>query len=296
MRELAYERALREWMAARAMASTTLRYPGASGGEVLAYRLVPAGPPRGIVMFVHGAGNDALYSLPGLIKQFLSRGYQVFTFDLDGHGRSSTTVLDPATLGDAVPAAVRHARIPGSDVPIHLLGISLGGALALHAAAAEPDTFASTAMVAAPLQVRLTRRAMLRELGPRSFQTLWRERGHCGLWGLVPAFGPVKRSIYPLRLGVPPGRGPFGYVDVLNDALERLRLRECARRVSTPVLLAYGEADAIVPIEQGEELARIVPVNRLLRLPRDTHLTAPLAPDTARAVLGWVEAHEHRAA
>jgi pimeloyl-ACP methyl ester carboxylesterase len=296
LRELAYERALREWMTARSMASTTLRYAAASGGEVLAYRLEPAGPPRGVVVFVHGAGNDALYSFPGLIKQFLSRDYRVFTFDLDGHGRSSTSVLDPATLGEAVPAAVRHARIPGCDLPVHLLGISLGGALALHAAAVEPESFASTAMVAAPLQVRLTSRAMLRELGPRSFQTLWRERGHSGMWGLVPAFGPVKRSIYPLRLGVPPGRGPFGYVDVLNDALERLRLPERARDVSAPVLLAYGEADAIVPIEQGEELAKLIPDNRLLRLPHDTHLTIPLAPDTARAVLGWVEAHEHRAA
>jgi pimeloyl-ACP methyl ester carboxylesterase len=294
--ELAYERALLDWMKARSMASVALRYPGASGGEVLAYRLKPAVPPRGVVILVHGAGNDALYSFPGLIKQFLSRGYQLFTFDLDGHGRGSTTVLDPATLGRAVPAAARRARISGSDLPVHLVGISLGGALALHAAALAPDAFASAALVAAPLQVRLTRRAMLRELGPRSFRTLWRERAHCGLWGLVPAFGPVKRSVYPLRLGVPPGRGPFGYVDVLNDALERLRLRECARSVSAPVLLAYGEADAIVPIEQAEELARLIPFNRLLRLPRDTHLTAPLAPATARAVLDWVEAYAHHAA
>lgn len=295
MTELPYERALRSWMAERGMSWERMRYPAVGGGATIAYRLSPAAAPRAVVLLVHGAGNDALFAMSGTIKRLLSRRLEVFSFDVDGHGRDSATRLDPATLHLAVPRAAREAGARERGLPLHLVGVSFGGALALDALAREPGAFASGVLIVAPLSVRLSAGSVLGELRPALFRSLWRERAHTGLWGAVPAFGPVKRATYPLRLGVPPGPGSFGYVEVLNEALDRLRLRESATMVRAPVLLVYGERDRIVPVEQGEELAQLIPGAELLRLPGESHLTAPLAPGAVERIVEWVEAHGARA-
>lgn len=291
MKELGYERALREWMGSRGMSYERHGYARSSGGEVVAYRLAPAGRPRGVVMPVHGAGNDALFSLPGLIKRLLSAGYEVFTFDVDGHGRHSTTRFHPDTAGGAVPEAIRESRAGARGLPLHGIGISLGGALLLHAVGAERHAFASAALLAAPLRIELSRRAVLTEIGVPALRTLWRERRHCGIWGMVPAFGPVKRGTYPLRLGMPSGVGSFGYVDVLNLALERLDLVAIAPDVVTPTLLAYGTADRVVPIGQGETLHGWMRSSELIHLEGETHLTTPLTPGLTARLLEWVGSH-----
>lgn len=291
MSELAYERSLREWMGTRGMSWTRRRYPRSAGGEVVSYRLSPAGPPAAVVMPVHGAGNDALFALPGLIKRLLLAGFEVFSFDLDGHGRASTTTLDPATLGDAVPEAIRQCAAADRGLPLHGVGISLGGSLLLHALGGGPAMLASGTLLAAPLQIRLSARAVLGELGAPALRTLWREREHCGLWGLIPSFGPLKRGLYPLRLAVDPGPGSFGYIDVLNAALKRLELEIAARRVRAPVLLAYGTGDRVVPPAQGETLHRLMPSSELMILEGETHLTTPIAPPVTARVLEWIAGH-----
>jgi alpha-beta hydrolase superfamily lysophospholipase len=291
LNELAYERSLRAWMTARGMEWTRDRYRRAGGGDVTCYRLSPAGPPRAVVMPVHGAGNDALFALPGLIKRLLLDGYEVFSFDLDGHGRASTTTLDPETLGSAVPRAIRETGAGERGLALHGIGISLGGSLLLHALGAERGDLASGSLLAAPLKIELSTRAVLGEMGIPALRTLWREREHCGIWGLVPSFGPVKRGLYPLRLAVPPGPGSFGYVDVLNIALDRLDLEDAASRVRAPVLLAYGGADRVVPASQGERLHRLIPSSELLLLERETHLTTPLAPAVMARVREWIGGH-----
>lgn len=270
------------------MTWTRLRYRRSAGGEVVCYRLAPPRSPRAVVIPVHGAGNDALFALPGIIKRLLLAGYEVFSFDLDGHGRASTTTFDPETVGEAVPQAIRESGAGERGLPLHGIGVSLGGALLLNALGSGPGEIASGSLLAAPLRIELSRRAILGELGLPALRTLWREREHCGVWGLVPSFGPVKRGLYPLRLAVPPGPGSFGYVDVLNAALERLRLEDSARRVRAPVLLAYGTGDRVVPVAQGKELARLIPSSELLLLEGETHLTTPLAPAVATEILSSI--------
>lgn len=292
MNELAYERSLRAWMTGRGMEWARRRYSRPGGGEVVSYRLSPAGPPRAVVMPVHGAGNDALFALPGLIKRLLLDGYEVFTFDLDGHGRASTTTLDPETLGTAVPQAIRESGAGDRGLALHGIGISLGGSLLLHALSAAHGGIVSGSLLAAPLVIELSTKAMLGEIGLRALRTLWREREHSGVWGLVPSFGPVKRGLYPLRLSVPPGPGSFGYVDVLNLALEGLELESAASRVRAPVLLAYGTADRVVPAVQGELLHRLIPGSELLLLEGETHLTTPLAPAATARVRQWIGGHQ----
>lgn len=279
-REFAFERAFRRWLEARGGRWQRLRYARPeAGGEVSAYRLAPPGPPRARVLLVHGAGNDALFALVGLCKALLRRGCEVASFDVDGHGRHSGTRLRAEAAPGAVPAALRQAW-PDADsdaLPLHGVGVSLGGALLLRALADLPGAFVSATLQVAPLRVEFSPRALRAELGRPLLRAWWRERAHYGLTGLIPSFGPVRRGAYPLRLEAP-RPGAFGYVAALNELLESLRLEDAARAVRAPTLLVYGAADRLVPAAQGERLARLLPHAELLVLAGETHLSTPLAP------------------
>ncbi len=287
--EPAFEAAFRDWVREAGMGWERLRFsrPGAPG-ETTAYRISPEDAPRALVLAVHGAGNDALFGWVGLFKRLLSRGFEIFTFDLEGHGRDSTTRFSPAAPSAGVVEAARRGESVRRGLPVHAVGVSLGGALLLHSLPSLPDV-ASAVLVSAPLRIDLSGGAVRGELRLPLLRTLWREREHYGLTGLIPSFGPFRRGTYPLRLAVEPGEGSFGYVEVLNVALEGLRLEEAARRVRAPVLLVYGGRDRLVPPEQGERLAHLLPRAELLRLEGETHLSAPLAPAAVESAVAWME-------
>jgi len=288
MRELAYEGALRRWTAARGMGWERLVYDRPSArGRTVAYRLTPVQRARGVLVVAHGAGNDALFAFPGTFKRFLAAGWEVFTFDMDGHGRDSTTVLGADSVGTAVPDAISRARAGRDGIPLHAFGVSLGGALMLHALAAQKAGVDTAALACAPLRIRFSLRNVLGEFRPPMLRTLLQQRPHSGLWGMVPSFGPVKRAVYPLRLAAA-RNGAFGYVDALNDLLEALELPSAATRLRMPVLLAYGTCDRIVPPEQGLLLARTIPDADLMLIPGATHLTTPFDHRFAARLDRWL--------
>lgn len=291
--DLAWERRFRRRVEEEGMGWEVVRYPRPEAdGEARALRLTPAAAPRGVVVVSHGAGNDALFSFVSLFRRLLLAGYEVFSWELDGHGRGGDTRFGAEAAPGSVAEAVRRSGAAERGLPTHALGVSLGGAVLLSALPSLSDTLRSAALLVAPLEIRFSARALRRELGLPLLRTLWRERQHYGALGLVPSFGPWKREIYPLRLADAPPPGSFGYVQLLNDALRRLRLEEAARRTRTPVLLVYAGRDLLVPPAQGERLATLIPGARLLRLPRETHLTAPLAPEAVEGVVDWVGREE----
>lgn len=292
MSELAFERSFRTWCEERGVHWERLRYPRpAAGGEVEAHRLQPAGAAQGGVLVVHGAGNDALFSLTGIFAALLERQLEVFTFDVDGHGRRSDTQLRIDTAAEAVSAALTAWGVADRGIPIHGLGISLGGSLLLHTLGRSPAAFASATLLVAPLRVELTWRGILGEIGAPMVRTVWRERERFGLTGLIPSFGPFRRHLYPLRLGDLPGPGAFGYVEVINALLERLDLPAAARQADLPVQLIYGERDRLVPASQGEALAAQLPRGELLILRDETHLSTPLHPIARERLLRWIDIH-----
>lgn len=292
MSELPFERAFRSWCDRSGARWQSLRYARpAAGGETQAHRLLPPGEPGAGVLVVHGAGNDALFSLTGLFATLLDRHVEVFTFDVDGHGRSSTTRLSEESARSTITAALA-AWGPPEGRPLHAIGISLGGSLLLHSLPELRSRVASAALICTPLRVELSWRSIAREVGAPMLRTLWRERSRFGLTGLVPSFGPFRRDVYPLRLADRPGPGAFGYVDVLNGILEGLDLPASARRTETPVLLVNGGRDLLVPPWQAERIASLLTDGDLLMLPRETHLSTPLAPAASERLLRWLAAHE----
>lgn len=289
-------RRLERWMDARGARLLRVRYARpAAGGRVEAWRLAPR-EPRARVVAVHGAGNDALFPQLALFQALVRRGVEVFAFDVDGHGAGSSTVFSIDGALSAVSAAVEAAERGGTPLPLHLLGHSFGGSLALRALAdgAIPHAAAAVA-VSAPVSIAPGARTAMAELRGFLRPATLAQRRHYGLWGMVPAVGPLKRRAYPIR-GAAEAGAPFAYVAAIQRLLSRLDLVRAAGEITVPVLLVYGAADRLVPPAQGRALAERIPSSEWLEVPGATHWSTPFAAPAAARVAEWIAARAPEAA
>jgi alpha-beta hydrolase superfamily lysophospholipase len=288
VRELAYESAFRTWAVARGMTWERLSIDTSSGNSI-AYRVTPCEPPKAVLLALHGAGNDALFGWVGLFKQALLHGVGVYTFDLPGHGRFGSGFFEVSDALAAVDCAIRSCRPEQPGVPVHAIGVSLGGSVLLGALPRLQTVLASAILVVAPLEIRFSLATILPEVGPRTIATLIRERGHYGWTGLIPSFGPFKRDTYPLRLRDAPPSGAFGYVTVLNAMLRDMALERAASEVRLPCLLIYGDRDRVVSVAQGQKLAALLPSSTLQVVAGGTHLSTPMEPAAVERILSWID-------
>lgn len=95
--------------------------------------LEPAGPPVGVAVLLHGL-TDGPYSLRHVAAFYRDHGFITVAIRLPGHGTvpAGLTRADWDDWAAASRLAVREARRRGGDtLPLHVVGYSLGGALAL---------------------------------------------------------------------------------------------------------------------------------------------------------------------
>jgi alpha-beta hydrolase superfamily lysophospholipase len=242
------------------------------------------------VLVAHGAGNDAVYPLMELFRALLRAGCEVFSFDIDGHGCGSTTVFAADTVRTAVAAAADASERGGPELPLHVVGHSLGGSLVLDALASGAlDRAVSAAILSAPTDVRIGARTAVAEVRGFFSRATLTQREHYGLWGLVPAFGPVKRAAYPFRRVDADGRA-WSYVAAVRRLLAEMELDRRVAGIRVPTLLVYSHADAIVPHAQGQRLATRMATSgaRLRSLAKATHYSLPFDPEALASVLGWI--------
>ncbi|KQW28876.1 lysophospholipase [Rhizobium sp. Root274] len=131
---------------------TDLSYLDAPSGARLAYHhLAATGTPRGIVIVCHGlAEHSRRYE--GFATALSARGYHVYVHDHRGHGETTApdTEIGRFAARDGVAKVINDVRAmrdlailrhPG--LPVTLFGHSMGGLIALNAAATHPQAFQS---------------------------------------------------------------------------------------------------------------------------------------------------------
>jgi pyruvate dehydrogenase E2 component (dihydrolipoamide acetyltransferase) len=112
------------------------------GGRKISY--AGAGEDGDVILLVHGYGGDRNSWL--FLQEPLAAKYRVYALDLPGHGTSAKDVGDGAlgVLADAVTGVLDAL---GAD-RAHLVGHSMGGAVALAAAARDPGRIVSLTLIA----------------------------------------------------------------------------------------------------------------------------------------------------
>lgn len=95
--------------------------------------LMPGAKPKGVVVLLHGL-TDSPYSVKSLASDYQQQGFIAIAPRLPGHGTApgALTDVDWQDWMAVTCLAVREAtRLAGKDVPLHLVGYSNGGALAM---------------------------------------------------------------------------------------------------------------------------------------------------------------------
>lgn len=111
----------------------------------------PGGPPRAVAVALHGF-NDYGNAFAAPARDWAARGILTLAPDQRGFGQTPTRGLwagTEAMVRDAVDL-VRAARTRWPDVPLVLVGESMGAAVALVALAGDPDLPVDRAVLLAP--------------------------------------------------------------------------------------------------------------------------------------------------
>lgn len=166
------------------------------------YVLEPKGPPVGAVVFLHGL-TDSPYSLRHIARRYRDHGYVAVAIRLPAHGTvpgALTKVRWEEWLA-ATRLAVREAkRRTGPSAPLHLIGFSNGGALAMKYAldAIGDDSLARPDhLVLISPMIGLTRFA--RFAGFAGLPAILPPFAKAAWLGIVPEFNPFKYNSFPVN-------------------------------------------------------------------------------------------------
>jgi alpha-beta hydrolase superfamily lysophospholipase len=166
------------------------------------YVLEPTGTPRGAVVLLHGL-TDSPYSQRHIAGFYRDHGFVAIVIRLPGHGTVPAGLTD-AVWQDWVAAtrlAVREARRRiGPSAPLHLVGFSNGGALAVKYALdaiedrqlTRPDRIVLISpMIGITRFARFAGLASLPALLPAFADSAW--------LSVVPEFNPFKYNSFPVN-------------------------------------------------------------------------------------------------
>jgi alpha-beta hydrolase superfamily lysophospholipase len=180
------------------------------------YELEPDGPAVGAVVFLHGL-TDSPYSLRHIARLYQAHGYVAVAIRLPAHGTvpGALTSVEWEDWLAATRLAVREARRRiGPALPLHLVGFSNGGALAMKYALDALDD---------PHLTRPTRIILISPMiGITAFA---RFAGLAGLPAIFPAFAKAA------WITVLPEFNPFKYNSFpINGARQSVRLTDALQR------------------------------------------------------------------
>lgn len=209
------------------------------------------------VALIHGLSGSSRWWSRNL--EALSEKHLVAAVDLIGFGRNRRFLGLPAVLPRFAEVTALLARwLETFAEPVHLVGHSMGGGIAIRLAAERPDLVRSLVLVNSV--------GMPFHLDPRP---------HVRTLPKPPYGGPgIARVLVPdfLRAG-PASIAIAGTRVVFSD------LREQMHALRVPTLLVWGANDPLVPLHYGEAMQKEIAGSRLVVIPRAAHVAMWDAPD-----------------
>ncbi|ASV22880.1 alpha/beta hydrolase [Klebsiella quasivariicola] len=222
--------------------------------------LVPQGKPRGSVVLLHGL-TDSPYSVRDLAQRWQQRGYVAVVPRLPGHGTApgALTAVDWETWLATTRLAVREAtRLAGEDVPLHLVGYSNGGALALkYALDSLEDSHLRQPQQIILLSPMIGVTAFARFAGLAGLPSIFPAFARAAWLNVAPEFNPFKYNSFPVKAA----RQSW----LLSQALQQQIIRAARQdelKALPPVLTFQSVMDSTVSTRAVvESLYRYLPDN-----------------------------------
>lgn len=164
--------------------------------------LEPKGQPAGAVVLLHGL-TDSPYSLRHIAELYRDHGFVAVAMRMPGHGTvpAGLTNIDWKDWSEATRLAVREARrrVP-APLPLHVVGYSNGGALAMNYAldALDDESLARPdRLVLITPMIGVT--ALSRFAGVLGWPAVFPAFEKAAWLGITPEFNPFKYNSFPVN-------------------------------------------------------------------------------------------------
>lgn len=224
------------------MTSTDLKLAG-SAGNLIVRRWEPEGPAVRVVLLLHGYGEHS-GRYEHVAARLVADGAAVYAPDHAGHGRSDgerVHITDMEQVVDDVDLVAAAARADHPDLPVAVIGHSMGGIIATRYAQRYPGfsalALSGPAIGGNPAIAGLLEMDPMPEV-PIDPAVLSRDPavGEAYLADDLVWHGPFKRETL---------QAMFGAIDAIADG-PVLRL---------PVLWMHGEQDVLAPLDATKAAA-----------------------------------------
>ncbi|MEP3442754.1 MAG: alpha/beta hydrolase [Sulfitobacter sp.] len=220
-----------------------------------------SGPVDGpLIVCVHGLTTPSFVWAP-LAKGLAGMGFRILVYDLYGRGYSDRPkgAQTKAFFTDQLEDLLEHLKI---EAPFHMIGYSMGAAIAAGFAAAHPGRVRRLVLLA-PAGMHLSTTPLVRFI---------RDRGLLGAWLMLAAYPfQMRRGIQTettrgqaTPLIAEGQRAQLDYRGFVPAVLSSLRgiLRRpmesehlSLRRTKLPLLALWGAEDAVIPASAMGQLA-----------------------------------------
>ena len=230
----------------------------AADGAVLPLRSwLPSGEVKAVVLALHGM-NDYSNSFDGPGKSLAAKGIATYAYDQRGFGSAARAGFwsSTATMAEdaRTAAGLLHARHP--QVPLYLLGESMGGAVAIVATSTPAPAIQGVILSAPAVWGRSS-------MGPVQQAALWLAYTVAPGWEMTGRGLKIQPSDNiemlralsrdPLVIKATRVDAVHGMVDLMDAA------QGAVEQVQLPLLLLYGAKDQIIPPEPTWAAIRRLP-------------------------------------
>jgi pimeloyl-ACP methyl ester carboxylesterase len=251
----------------------------------LAVHYLDEGAGDRAVVFVHGFPFRASSWEPQ-IPVVVASGRRALAPDLPGFGRSAVPADRSAYSIDGYADLVA-ALVGGLGLgPVVLVGLSMGGYIALAVARRHPEVLAGLVLA----DTRADPDSAEGRRNRSDQQALVEERGDVTplvdglLTRLLADTGPRHAEVGATLGDMMRSTAPAGWIGALEAMKQRRDQTDLLPRIVVPTLVVVGEGDAIAPVDVAEAMAEAIPGARFEVVPGAGHVANLENPDVFNRV------------